>query len=165
MKAIIAMLLACVIAAANPAAAPDEAAPDHATAAHDVQHASHDTHANSAPTPPAGERWPTDEPLRAGMSRIEDAVTHAAAASRPISAKNARELAQTVEQNVVYIVQNCKLEPDADAALHVIIGRMMTATTQLKKEDDSRDAGLTQLNDALAAYRKSFAHSRVLGGK
>jgi hypothetical protein len=165
MKTIIAMLLACVVAGANSALAPDQLVSDHAAAAHDAHHASHDAHANSAPTLPAGERWPTDEPLRAGMSRIEDAVAHAAAVGRPISAKNAHELAQTVEQNVAYIVQNCKLEPDADAALHVIIGRMMTATTQLKKEDASREAGLTQLNDALATYRKSFAHVPIPSGK
>ena len=165
MKTIIAVLLACVVSAANSAAAPNEVAPDQATAAHDAHHGSHEAHANSAPTLGAGERWPTDEPLRAGMSRIENSVTHAAAAGRPIPAKTAREVAQTVEQSVSYIVQNCKLEPDADAALHIIIGQMMTAATQLKKEDASRDTGVTQLNDALATYRKTFDHSQAHPGK
>jgi hypothetical protein len=160
MKTIIAMLLACVVSAANSAAAPDQVAPDQA-AAHDAHQGSHDAHAHSAPTLRAGERWPTDEALRTGMSRIEDAATHASAAGKPISAKKAQEVAQTVEQNVRYIVENCKLQPEPDAALHVIIGQMMTAATQLKKADVSRETGLTQLNDALATYHETFDHSAV----
>jgi hypothetical protein len=159
MKTFIALLLVCVFPVTNSAAAVDDGAPDQATATHDAHHGSHDVQANAAPRLRAGERWPTDEPLRAGMSRIEDAVAHASAAGRPISAKSAREVAQTVEQNVTYIVQHCKLEPDADAALHGIIGQMMSATTQLKKEDASRDTGVTQLNDALATYRNIFDQS------
>lgn len=158
MKTIIAMLLACVALAANPAAALDQGVPDHADA-HDAHHGSHDVHPNSASTLRAGERWRTDESLRTGMLRIQNAVTHASAAGKPISAEKAREVAQTVEQNVAYIVQNCKLEPNADAALHVIIAQMMTAATQLKKEDASRDVGVTQLNEALATYRKTFDDS------
>lgn len=85
---------------------------------------------------------------------------HASVPGKPISAKNAREVAQTVEQNVRYIVENCKLEPEADAALHVIIGQMMGAATQLKA-DASREHGVIQLNDALATYRKTFDHLPV----
>ena len=123
--------------------------------AHDAHHAG--APHNTAVAPPEGELWPTDEPLRTGMSRIQVAVEQAATA-QPISRERAQDLARIVEQNVTYIVQHCKLPPKPDAALHVLIARMMTAANHLK-EDVSSDAAVAELLSVLQDYRGSFNHS------
>jgi hypothetical protein len=127
-----------------------------APVAHDAQDP-HDAHGTQevAVARPEGGLWPTDEALRAGMSRIEAAVEQA---SVPLSGEHAGELARTVEENVTFIVKNCKLPPEPDAALHVLIGRMMTAASQLKDETTS-GAGVAQLVRALHDYRATFDHA------
>ncbi|HEU4653740.1 MAG TPA: hypothetical protein VFS47_07125 [Steroidobacteraceae bacterium] len=158
MKTLVGALLVLVVSMVSATEAP------HPTdsAQNAKEHAAHEGH--TAPVLPAGKRWATDEPLRTGMSRIGDATARAVIAGQPVSAATGDALAQTVEQNVTYIVQHCQLQPDADAALHVIIGRMMTAASQLKG-DASRDTGLKELTEALAEYRRTFDHSPTLPGK
>lgn len=70
-----------------------------------------------------GSRWPTDETLRTGMSRIRALVEpqigpiHAG----KLSTAQYGDLAQQIESQVGYIVANCKLDPNADAMLHLVI--------------------------------------------
>ena len=92
--------------------------------AHD-QHpgtASHDAHAGHGPAPvlAEGERWATDQPLRAAMTRIREAVERNAPAydQQQLQAADAETLAIAVEQDITYMVANCRLEPEPDAALH-----------------------------------------------
>ena len=63
-----------------------------------------------------GQKWPTDAPLRQGMENIRSAV-----------AKGMKDeaLAKAVETEVAGIVQNCKLEPEADEQLHIVIAELM----------------------------------------
>ena len=131
--------------------------------AHD-QHAvpaSHDAHAEHGPAPvlAEGHRWATDEPLRAAMSRIREAVERNAPAydHQQLQAANAETLATAVEQDITYMVANCKLEPEPDAALHAFIGRMMNAAAALRK-DPMSDAGMPQLVAVLHEYQASFDH-------
>ncbi len=126
--------------------------------AHDA-HDAHAAHDAVMTAPPEGKTWPTDEPLRTGMSRIEAGVEQARATSEPVSREQALRLAQTVEENVTYIVRNCKLPPEPDAALHVLIGRMMAAAAQLKDDATSGQA-VTQLDGVLQDYRATFDHAR-----
>jgi len=119
----------------------------------------HDTRHEVAPVPPRGQLWPTDEPLRAAMSKIRAAVEAAEPAygRAQLQAEDARALAQVVEQSVAYMVANCRLPPEPDAALHVLIGRMMTAAGSLNRDAGS-DAGLPQLVAVMRDYRSSFDH-------
>ena len=126
----------------------------------------HDTHAAqgaAATAHPEGGLWPTDEPLRVGMSRIEVAVEQAAAEGQALSPEGGRQLAGVVEENVAYIVKNCKLPPQPDAALHVLIGRMITAASQLKGEGSAEEA-VRQLVGVLRDYRGTFDHSSTAPG-
>jgi hypothetical protein len=134
--------------------------------AHEAEepHDAHSAHDVGAIAPPDGTLWPTDEPLRAGMSRIEDAVGRVHALNKPISREQAGELAHTVEENVNYIVRNCKLPPAPDAALHVLIGRMLTAAHQLKSGEGSAEA-VVQLDGVLQDYRAAFDHTHAAGGE
>jgi hypothetical protein len=55
------------------------------------------------------------------------------------------------------MIQNCKLEPEPDAALHVLIGRMLTASEAMKKDPASR-AGWPELMAILHDYGAAFDH-------
>jgi hypothetical protein len=126
---------------------------------HDA-HASHDV---TATAPPDGDRWPTDEALRTGMSRIDAAVERTRAMTQPVTGEQAKDLARAVEENVSYIIENCRLPPEPDAALHVLIGRMMAAVGQLKS-DAPADAAVTELVRVLQDYRGAFDHAPTSPG-
>jgi hypothetical protein len=130
---------------ATPAGAPLEDAHD----AHGAERA-------TAAARPDGQRWPTDEPLRAGMARIQLAVEQAAAEGKPLPRESATRLAGVVEENVAYIVKNCRLPPEPDAALHGLIGRLMTAAGQLKGDTVASEAGVGELVAILRDYRSTF---------
>ncbi|MBP6508537.1 MAG: hypothetical protein KA257_13315, partial [Opitutaceae bacterium] len=96
-----------------------------------------------------GQRWATDEPLRLGMQRIRDAVAlQLPAGNLPaLPPAQAKALAHTVEENVTYLIQNCRLEPAADANLHVIINDLMAGTSLLTADGQSAE-GLAKLHYA-----------------
>lgn len=73
-------------------------------------------------------------------------------------------LARAIEENVGHIIEHCELPPKADAALHVVIGRMLTAANQLKT-DASPDAAVAQLRSALHDYRDAFDHSAAVSSR
>lgn len=154
-KATMTILLAYVLSTASLATRADH----HLTSAtkthgaHDAHDAAHDT----TVARPDGAQWPTDEPLRTGMSRIQAAVERSTTAP-PLSREGSLTLARTIEQNVTYIIEHCKLPPEADTALHVLLARILTATDQLKK-DASPNAAVAQILGALHDYRDAFDHS------
>jgi hypothetical protein len=129
--------------------------------AHD-SHDAHASHEGAATAPPGGALWPTDEGLRTGMARIDAAVDRAMAVTQPLTREQAEELARAVEQNVSYIIENCRLPPEPDAALHVLIGRMMAAAGQLRNEATTA-AALTSLRGVLQVYRSTFDHAPASG--
>lgn len=131
--------------------------------AHDAHesHDPHESHDASPVAPPEGQLWPTDEPLRTGMSRIETAIEQAQGAAQPIAREQADLLARTVEDNVAFIVKNCKLPAAPDAALHVLIGRMMAAAGELKG-DQAGEAAVDQLAAVLQDYRNTFDHGPAI---
>jgi hypothetical protein len=143
-------------ASAAPAAAGNAGAHD----AH-PRATSHDAHATHGAPPvlPEGQRWATDEPLRAAMTRIREAVERSAPehGTRQLQAAGAGALATAVEQDIAYMVANCRLEPEPDAALHALIGRMTNAAAMLK-EDPLSDAGLPELVAVLQEYQATFDH-------
>ena len=105
------------------------------------------------------KQWETDEPLRRGMRTIRDAAEPALQAYRrkTLTAGDARALADTVEENVRYMIANCKLEPEADAALHDLIVQMLQGASRLKTDTMASD-GLPQIVAALARYPDYFKH-------
>lgn len=106
-----------------------------------------------------GQRWETDEPLRTGMQRIRDAVekTFAARASGQLTTADTRALSATVQENVNYLIENCKLSPEADAVLHVLITEMLSSTAQLAQNPTAHE-GLDQMAQALHNYSEYFDH-------
>ena len=85
------------------------------------QHQHHGTDQGGKPklVKPA-QKWETDQALRKGMDGIRRSVMakQAAIGNDRLSSAEYAQLATSVEKDLAYIVENCKLPPDADAALH-----------------------------------------------
>lgn len=140
---LVALLLALAVAA--PAAA--------------HEHAHH--HAAPAPkklTLNAGQPWPTDAPLRQAMGRIRQALAgelpqiHA----QRLDAAGYAVLARTVEAEVGNIVADCRLEPAADAQLHLIVADLLAGSRQMAGKKQ-RQAGAVKVVQALNNYATYFA--------
>lgn len=130
-----------------------ESAHDHASG-HD-----HASHAATALTLNAGKRWATDEPLRLGMQRIRDAVMPVLGGTgQPtVGAAQAKAMAESVQVQVNFLFQNCKLEPAADAALHVLITEILAGSAAVAT-DPASQTGPAQLLAALRKYPEHFDH-------
>ena len=107
-----------------------------------------------------GRKWASDEPLRAGMSRIRGLVEQqlGTAHAGKLTPAQYRELAMQVETEVGGIVANCKLEPKADAMLHLVIADIGAGTdTMAGKNAKARPAlGLVKVAQAVNQYGSHF---------
>jgi len=126
--------------------------------------AHHHSHGSAEPTKlqlNAGKKWATDEPLRQAMSDINQAMAKALPAIHKSQFGNAeyQALATTVSGRVAYAVEHCKLEPKADAMLHLVIADLMAGTESMEgKTSNSRHDGAVKVLEALKSYGKYFQH-------
>lgn len=109
-----------------------------------------------------GRKWGTDAPLRAGMTHIKELVAAqlpAAHAGR-MSAAQYAALAGKVEVEVGHIVANCKLEPQADAMLHLLIAEIGAGTDAMKGRTPGvrPEQGLARVAAAYNDYGRFFQH-------
>ena len=119
--------------------------------------AAHDGH---AATPPAalaqGQRWPADADLRAGMGRIRAAVDELRHYEMGhMGDARAVVLAEGIGSDIGWIVKHCELAPDADAALHPIIGTLAANASALKSNPGD-PAPIASMRAALADYGRLF---------
>jgi hypothetical protein len=125
------------------------------TAAH-----SHDDAAPHKLTLNQGRKWATDDTLRAGMGRIRGLVEPqlGAAHAGKLTPAQYRELATQVETEVGGIVTNCKLEPKADAMLHLVIADIGQGVDAMAGKDAKlRPApGLVKVAQAVNQYGSHF---------
>jgi hypothetical protein len=163
-----ALALAWSMAAVTQEAEPAAEAEHHAHAAprvaHDPEHgpahgSAHGSAHAAAPLPAEGQRWATDAPLREAMLRIRDGVAVNATGFHDgtLSAAAAQTLAAAVEGDVQFMIANCRLAPEPDAALHALIGRMLGAAEALR-DDPLSAGGLPQLESVLDDYGATFDH-------
>lgn len=141
------LALAVACAAALPAMAQDHAS-----------HAAHAAHAQAAApaAPAAGERYATDAPLRQGMADIRVAVGMLGHHEHGhLDDAQVRKLAADIERAIGGIIAACKLDPQADAALHGIIGGLGEGIAALK-EQPSDPAPVARLRAALDDYARRF---------
>ena len=99
-----------------------------------------------------GKKWPTDAPLRQGMENIRAALG---------GGMKYGALAKKVNAEVAGIVQNCKLEPEADAQLHLVIADILAGVEAMegKVQGETRRAGAEKVARALDAYGEHFVHA------
>lgn len=124
----------------------------------------HDGHGSIGPQTlqlNAGKKWATDAPLRQAMNDINQSMARALPLIHTNKFGNAdyQALAATINQKVAYTVANCKLEPKADAMLHLVIGDLVAgAETMEGKTADSRHDGAVRVLGALKSYEGYFQH-------
>lgn len=102
------------------------------------------------------QRYATDATLREQMRAIRGnvlALDHYGHAH--ITKELATQLADQITGHVNTIIVNCKLPPDADAALHGIIGPLLQNASALKADPGRNDA-VTAMHKALDQYARTF---------
>lgn len=109
-----------------------------------------------------GKKWATDAPLRKGMENIRgamDAALHGIHENK-YSAAHYGALAKKVGGEVNGIVANCKLEPKADAQLHLVIADILEGVEAMegKAKKVKRQAGALKVGSALEKYASHFDH-------
>ncbi|MBA1261330.1 DnrO protein [Stutzerimonas stutzeri] len=120
---------------------------------------SHHDHASPAAAPAAtGEQWATDAPLREGMTRLQRSVEAALAGNpaQPIGEAEAIQLQKDVETHVSYLLENCQLPEQADAALHVLLIDLLKGAEALS-EPAEREQGIQRILASLHQYPELFA--------
>ncbi|MBI2381314.1 MAG: DnrO protein [Gammaproteobacteria bacterium] len=117
-------------------------------------HEHHHHPAAATETAAPATRWPVDAALRQGMDGMRSAHEQARA-RKPMTADAARATLRAVQDQVSFMVKNCKLEPAADAALHGVLGELMAGAATLEREPEQ---GLARMERALAYYARRFAH-------
>lgn len=102
------------------------------------------------------QRYATDATLRAQMQGIRSAVAGLEHYEHGhMGPEQALLLAGQVEDAVRIIIANCKLPPDADAALHAIIVPLVQNAAALK-QDPKNLAAIAPMREALAVYARQF---------
>ncbi|WP_201492523.1 hypothetical protein [Rubrivivax sp. A210] len=123
---------------------------------------SHGAEAHHKLTLNQGKKWGTDEPLRAGMGRIRGLVEPqlGAAHNGKLTPAQYGELATRIQTEVGGIIAHCKLEPKADAVLHLLIADLGDGTSTMNgKNPKQRPAlGLVKVAKTLDQYGKHFEH-------
>ncbi len=104
-----------------------------------------------------GVKWPIDESLHAGMSSIRqhlmlnlDAIHY-----NKFSTPEFLALAVAFDQQLQFIFENCKLPPQADAQLHVLLAKIMRGNEMIKSAEDKK-RGAVMILQALQNYPLYF---------
>ena len=141
----------------------------HAAGGADTHHHGHESREPHKLQLDAGKKWASDEALRQAMSDINQAMAEALPEihKNKFSKEQYQSLATTVSQKVAYAVEHCKLEPKADAMLHIVIADLMAGADKMEgKTASSRHDGAAQVLESLKAYGRYFQHPDwKVGGK
>lgn len=123
---------------------------------------SHDAAAPHALSLNQGQKWASDEALRQGMNRIRALVAPRLgdAHAGKLKTTQYRDLAKQVETEVAGIVATCKLEPQADAMLHLVIADLGTGIDGMagKTAKLPPAQGLVKVVQAVNGYASHFEH-------
>lgn len=129
-------------------------------AAAPAQHHDHG-HAPQALTLDHGKKWASDAPLRQHMANLRAVFAEQVPAIHKgsLPASGYKALAEKTEAEVAAIVAECKLAPEADAMLHLIIADMLAgAEIMANKAPGKPAAGAHQVVTALNQYGRHFEH-------
>jgi hypothetical protein len=108
-----------------------------------------------------GMKWATDEPLRRNMAKIRTAVAarHEGIHKGTLTAEEYKALGAAVESAVASIVAECKLEPAADANLHLIVAKLIAGADALQGKSSLAPAkGAVEIVRAANEYGRYFNH-------
>jgi hypothetical protein len=108
----------------------------------------------------AGQKWQTDAPLRQAMSNIGQTINTALddIHNNQLDAAGYAAIAEHVNQQVAYMIENCQLDAQADAQLHIVLARLIDSAQRMQKHSDVKEKrqGAVQLLGALNNYATYF---------
>jgi hypothetical protein len=146
--AILALILSASSLSFSGASLATETAHQHGSAAHELQ-------LN------AGEKWATDAPLRKAMGALNGAMQASLPAIHDNQLGDAQynQLAARINDEVAYMVKHCKLAPEADAQLHLVIAELLAGADGMagKTPGEARRNGAVKVLGALQTYAQYFA--------
>jgi len=96
------------------------------------------------------------------MSRIRDALSAELLAIRSgkATAEHYRALAQKTNDQIAFMVKNCKLDQQADAMLHLVLADIIAGADAMMGQDSSEARkGAEKIAHALDNYGVYFDHS------
>lgn len=102
----------------------------------------------------SGQRHATDAPLRAGMNAIHTLVANAKADAPP---EALAALADGIDGEIKVIFRECKLDAEADAALHGILAALLKSVKELRQPPVATSTW-DNLHQALQHYSSEFDH-------
>lgn len=122
----------------------------------DEKHSSHTDHSqhtqstqNERQSPPA-QKFQSDEDLQTRMASISSYFKTLKADADALPAEAGEEIKTTVED----IFKTCKLEPEADAAIHPILADLLKGADLLKAGE--KEEGHQVIHSALTSYTQFF---------
>jgi len=126
------------------------------------QHHSHGQEKPAQLTLNNGKKWAADDNLRQGMSRIRDALAAELPAihSGKATAEQYLALAQKTNDQIAFMVKNCKLEPKADAMLHLVLADIIAGADAMMMAQGGSEArkSTEKIARALDNYGVYFDH-------
>lgn len=128
--------------------------------AHDHEH-SHDDAAPQQLALKNGHKWATDDSLRQAMNRIraEMAISQPSIHEGKISLQQYQGLARKVNEQISFMVQNCKLDKETDAMLHLVLADIIAGADAMSGQDmDQARQGAERITHALGNYGAYFEH-------
>jgi hypothetical protein len=107
-----------------------------------------------------GKKWKVDEPLRRAMANIRDALAASLDGIHGGKFSDAEYagLGKKIGGEVEYMIGNCKLEPRADAQLHLVIADILKGVEAMqgKQKRIKRQDGAVKVIGALEKYGSYF---------
>lgn len=150
----IAALLALPLSPVGGTAIAEEATHSHAH--------SHGAEAHGTMELNQGQKWEIDAPLRRGMSELHQIVSTGldAAHANTLTSDDYKNMSDQIMTQFTYIVENCKLEPEADAQLHILLGNIIQGVEIIegKVSGQQPEVGLRKMAQALNSYGSYFDH-------
>ena len=137
-------LTACADKSSKEADSAQEAHTEHDT------HAAHTEHSQEKQALPA-VKFPVDATLKGYMDEILETMNHVEQ-----SDQTPAETGEIIQINVQNIFKACKLEPEADAAIHPILASLLAGAKLLSQ--NQKEAGHEKVNQALLTYQQFFDH-------
>lgn len=109
-----------------------------------------------------GQKWATDASLRQGMNRIHVAFSAESAviSSGKMTPERYQALAQKIHTEIAWLVQNCKLDKQTDAMLHLVLAELIDGAEAMagKKSGVQPHEGMLKVEQALDNYATYFDH-------
>lgn len=113
-------------------------------------------HAAPAPVPLPEATFPADAALRTAMDRVRNAVeAFEHARHGHMGPEQVRALADHLDTQVARVFRECRLEPRADASMHVLLGTLLKGSRAMR-EQPTDYAPVAAMERAMADYARMF---------